>query len=178
MPRVFGNKYRSALLKRVTHIVQDENSVALQNVEGFVHMEMSMDGDTCTNHHLLCTQGEIVRTRGGANLNEDVPVVAKMNEMFTFSCANHISLRESSTDLPDGSSYSGCACSLQKTATAMFDVHGSLPKVPGHSTLPTWLGCENGREPDESAVSRTMSAAPALTTRNTRESVSGREEAL
>src|SRR5215469_8264017 len=125
MPRVFGNKYRSALLKRVTHIVEDENSAALQNVEGLVHVEMSLDGDTCTNHHLLCTQGEILGTRGGANLNEDVPVVAKMNEMFAFSCAKHISLRGSSTDLSDGSSYSGYACSLQKAATAMLDVHGS-----------------------------------------------------
>ena len=84
-----------------------------------------MDGDTCTNHHLLCTRGEIIRTRGGANLNENVPVVAKMNEMFTFSWAKRISLRGSSTDLSDGSNYSGCACSLKKAATAMFDVHGS-----------------------------------------------------
>ena len=109
----------------MTHIVQDENSAALQNVEGLVHVEMSVDGDTCTNHHLLCTQGEIVRTRGGANLNEDVAAVAKMNEMFTFSCAKHISLRGSGTDFSDGSSYSGYASSLQKAATAMFDVHES-----------------------------------------------------
>ena len=125
MPRVFGDEYRSALLKRVTRIVQYENSASFQNVKGFVHVEVSMDGNARTNCHLLCTQGEIVRTRGGANLNEDVPVVAKMNEMFTFSCAKHISLRGSSTDLSDGSSYSGCACGLQKAATAMFDVHGS-----------------------------------------------------
>src|SRR5215469_4035894 len=127
MPRVFGNKYRAALLKRVTHIVQDENSAALQNIEGFVHVDMSMDGDACTNPHLLCPQGEIVRTRGGANLDEDVPVIAKMNEMFTFGCAEHVSLRGSSTDLPNGSSCSGCGCSLQKATTAMFDYHGSLP---------------------------------------------------
>src|SRR5262249_22302783 len=108
-----------------------EDSAALQNVEGFVHMEMSVDGDACTNPHLLCPQGEIVRTRGGANFDEDVPVIAKMNEMFTFSCAEHVSLRRSSTDLSDGSSYSGCACGCQKATTATFDVHGnSLGPLP------------------------------------------------
>src|SRR5262245_53308019 len=32
MPRVFGNEHRSALLKRATYIVQNENSAAFQNV--------------------------------------------------------------------------------------------------------------------------------------------------
>src|SRR5215469_1390085 len=139
MPRVLRDEYRSTLLKRAARVVQYENSAALQDVEGFVHVEMSMDGNARTNRHLLCTQGEIVRTRGGAKLNEDVPVVAKMNEMFTFSCAKHISLRGSSTDLTDGSSYSGCACSLQKAATAMFHIHADLPRsgiLPkGHASV-------------------------------------------
>jgi hypothetical protein len=43
MPRVFGNEYRSALLKRVTHIVQYENSAAFQNVEGFPASLTMMD---------------------------------------------------------------------------------------------------------------------------------------
>jgi len=125
MPRVFGDEYRSALLKRVTRIVQYENSASFQNVEGFVHVEMSMDGDTCTNHHLLCTQGEIVRARSGADSNEDVPVVTKMNEMFTLICAEHISLRVR-TDFSEGSYYPGCARSLQKAATACFVSTGAF----------------------------------------------------
>ena len=67
MPRVFGDEYRCALLKRVTYIVQDENSAAFQNVEDFVHLEVSVDRNPCTHHHLLGPQGEIVGACGGAD---------------------------------------------------------------------------------------------------------------
>ena len=92
MPRVFGNEYRSALLKRVTHIVQYENSAAFQNVEGFVHLEVSVDRNACTDRHLLGPQGEIVGTSGRADLDKNIAMVAKMNEMFAFGGAQHISL--------------------------------------------------------------------------------------
>src|SRR6266852_7548702 len=92
MPRVFGNEYRSALLKRVTYIVQYENSAAFQNVEGFVHLEVSVDRNACTDRHLLGPQGEIVGACGGADLDKDLAMVAKMNEMFAFGSAEHISL--------------------------------------------------------------------------------------
>lgn len=73
-------------------------------------------------------------------LMKDVPAVAKMNEMFTFGCAKHISLCGSSTNLSDGSSYSGCACSLQKAATAMFHVHESSLGPTFHLRDPSlWL---------------------------------------
>ena len=67
MPSVLGDEYRSALLKRVSYIVQDEDSAAFQNVEGFVHLEVSVDRNPCTDHHLLGPQGEIVGASGGAN---------------------------------------------------------------------------------------------------------------
>ena len=44
-------------------------------------------------------------------------------------------------------------------------------------TLGVVMRARDGREQDERAVSRTMWAAPALTTRKTRRPVSGREEA-
>jgi len=90
MPRVFGYEYCSALVERVPYIVQYENSAAFQNVEGFVHPEVSVDRNARTNCHLLGPQGEIVRTCGGANPDEDVAMVAKMNEMFAFRGAEHI----------------------------------------------------------------------------------------
>ena len=92
MPRVLGDEYRSALFKRVTHIVQYENSAAFQNVEGFVHLEMSVDRNACADRHLLAAQGDIVGACGGASLDEDIPMVAKVKEMFTFGGAEHISL--------------------------------------------------------------------------------------
>src|ERR1700687_1216035 len=92
MPRVSGDEYRSALLKRVTRIVQGENSAAFQNVEGFVHLEVSVDRDARTDCHLLGPQAEIVGACGGADLDKDVAMVAKMNEKFAFSGSQHISL--------------------------------------------------------------------------------------
>src|SRR5215469_2032046 len=126
MPRVFGNENRCVLLKRVTHIVQYENSAALQNPEGFVHVEVPMNRDARTDCYLLGPQGEIVRACCGANLDEDVSVVAKMNEMFTLVGTEHKSLR-ARTDRSKGSS---CARSLQKAAPPMLHVHRSLPR-PG-----------------------------------------------
>src|ERR1700761_8406199 len=92
MPEVFGNEYRSALFKRVTYIVQYENSTAFQNVEGFVHLEVSVSRNARTNRHLLRPQGEIVRTRGGPDLDKDLAMVPKMNEMFALGSAEYISL--------------------------------------------------------------------------------------
>src|SRR5215471_3296231 len=92
MPRVFGNEYRCALLKRVTHVVQYENSAALQNQECFVHLEVTVDRNACADHHLLGADGEIVGACSGADFDDDLTAVTKMNEMFAFGCAKHISL--------------------------------------------------------------------------------------
>ena len=92
MPRVLGDKYRSALLERVRCVVQYENSATFQNVEGFVHLEVSVDRNARTDCHLLSPQGEMAGACGGADLDKDVAMVAKMNEMFAFSGAQHISL--------------------------------------------------------------------------------------
>jgi hypothetical protein len=42
----------------VSRIVQYEISASFQNVEGFVHPEVSVDRDACTDRHLLGPQGE------------------------------------------------------------------------------------------------------------------------
>ncbi len=83
MPRVLGDEYRSAFLKNVTYIVQYENSAAFQNAEGFIHFQVSVDRNACTEGDLLGPQGETVGACRGADLDIiDVAVVAKMNEMF------------------------------------------------------------------------------------------------
>ena len=92
MPRVFGYEYRCALLKRVTHVVQYENSAALQNQECFVHPEVTVDRNACADHHLLGAEGEIVGACSGADIDDDLTAVTKMNELFAFVCAKHISL--------------------------------------------------------------------------------------
>jgi len=92
MPSIPGNEYRSALLEWVSYIVQCENSAAFQNVEGFIHPQVSVGRNARTDRHLLSPQGKTVRACGGADLDEDVAGVAKMNEMFALGGAKHISL--------------------------------------------------------------------------------------
>jgi len=85
----------------VTYIVQYENSAAFQNVEGFVHLEVSVDRNACTDHHLLGPQGEIVGACGGADFDEDVAMVTKMNEMLALGGAERISLPRCGLSLDD-----------------------------------------------------------------------------
>src|ERR1700676_2017501 len=92
MPRVLGDEYGSALLKRMPYIVQYENSASFKNVEGFVHMEVSVDRNACTDRHLLGPQGEIVGACGGTDVDKDLAMVAKMNKPFAFGGAEDISL--------------------------------------------------------------------------------------
>ena len=77
MPIVLGNEYRPALLKWVSRIVQYEISASLQNVEGFVHPEVSVDRDACTDRHLLGSQGEIVGARAEPTLLKTLPALPK-----------------------------------------------------------------------------------------------------
>jgi hypothetical protein len=76
----------------VSSIVQRENSAAFQNIEGFVHPQVSVDRNARTDRHLLGPQGEIVGAYGRADLDADLAAVAKMKEMFAFSGAEHIPL--------------------------------------------------------------------------------------
>jgi hypothetical protein len=101
MPRVLGNEDCPALLKTVTDVVQYENSTAFHNKECFVHLEVSMDRNADTDHHLLGPQREILRTRRSAEFDEDISMVTKMNEMFAFVGAKHITLRSYASTLDD-----------------------------------------------------------------------------
>ena len=92
MPGVFGNEDRSALFKRVTYIIQYVDSATFQDIEAFVHLEVSVDGNTGADHNLLSAHGEISGPCGSTDFNEDVPVVTEMNEMFAFGGAEHITL--------------------------------------------------------------------------------------
>jgi len=92
MPSILRDEYRSALLKRVTHIVQHDNSVTFQNVKGFVHLQVSADRNACAEGDLLGPQSETVGACRGADFNIDIAVVAEMNEMFPFRGPEHISL--------------------------------------------------------------------------------------
>lgn len=79
-------------LKRVTCIVQNENSASFENVKGFVYQEVSVDWNACADRHLLCPQCETAGASSWADLDKDLAMVAKMNELFAFGGAEHISL--------------------------------------------------------------------------------------
>ena len=92
VPSILRNEYRSALPKRVSSIVQRENSAAFQNIEGFVDPQVSVDRNAAPTGTCWDPLGEIVGAYGGADLDADLAAVAKTKEMFAFSGAEHIPL--------------------------------------------------------------------------------------
>lgn len=76
----------------MAHVIQCDHSTALQNVKSFVHVEMPVDGNACPGRYLLRPQREIVGARSGADLDEDVAMITKMNEVFAPGGAQYKSL--------------------------------------------------------------------------------------
>src|ERR1700757_523378 len=92
MPGVSWNEYRCALIKGMTDIVQCDGSTAFKNIEGFVHLEMPVDRNASAGHDLLRSRGEVARTGGCAEFDEDVAAVTEMDEVFAFGGAEYGSL--------------------------------------------------------------------------------------
>jgi hypothetical protein len=95
-------------------------------------MEVPVDGDTCPLRHLLRPYSQIVRPGTGADLNEDVSMVSKMNEMFPFIGTDNVTLwLRSRTAVSNGSNDAGSARGLQEGATAVSCIHRPdiLPSV-------------------------------------------------
>ena len=89
VPRVPGDENGRALLNGVMHIVEYEVAAAVEDVEGFIHMEVAVDRHSGAGHHLLSAHGEIVRAVGGADVEEDVAVVAKVDQVLALRGAEH-----------------------------------------------------------------------------------------
>jgi hypothetical protein len=73
----------------MSHLVQNEGSPALEHLEGFVRLEMSVGWNTGPGHYLLGSQRKIAVTGSTADLDEDLAMVAKMNKVFALSSANY-----------------------------------------------------------------------------------------
>ena len=101
VPRVFGDEYRSALVKRVRYITQGENSAAFQNVERLVRLKVSMDRNACADRNLLGSPSELIRSRHRADVDENVAMVTKMNKMFASARGENISLSRHGLGLSD-----------------------------------------------------------------------------
>src|SRR5262249_31389397 len=91
VPGVSRNEDRAAFFKGMTLVVQQAGSAALENVEGFVHLEVAVDRNAGTRHHLLSAPRKTGRAGSGTTLYEDVAAVAEMDEVFTSSWSEHIS---------------------------------------------------------------------------------------
>src|SRR5262249_29668876 len=92
VPGVLWDVDRSALLKPVRCVIQDKRSAAFQDVEGFVHLEVSVDRNACTNRHLLRPQRQATGAGCGINLDEDVAGIPEVNEMFAAIRTEYVSL--------------------------------------------------------------------------------------
>jgi hypothetical protein len=92
VPGGFGNEYRSTLVEWMGLIIQHECSAAFEDVESFVHLEVSVDRDACADGYLLGPQCEIAGAFDGVDLDEDVARIAEVNEMVAAIGAEHVSL--------------------------------------------------------------------------------------
>lgn len=93
MPGIPGNEDRRAYFKGMALVVQDDSAVAFEHEEGLIHLEVPVDGDAGTPHHLLSAQREAVGTRGRAGFNQNPAAVSKVHELFACAGAEHIPLR-------------------------------------------------------------------------------------
>ena len=93
MPRVLGYENRSTSFARATHIVECDRATALQNVEGFVFVEVSVNRNARALGQLLRAQSKIIGPRYGVDLDEDIAAITKMDQVFTLSGTKHIALR-------------------------------------------------------------------------------------
>ncbi len=53
---------------------------------------MNVDRNACADGHLLRPNCQIFRSFQGVDLDENVPGIAKMDEVFAFGGAQHVSL--------------------------------------------------------------------------------------
>jgi hypothetical protein len=53
-------------------------SASFKSVEGFIHLEVSVDRNACTDRHLLGPQGEIVGACSGANFDKNLAMVSTL----------------------------------------------------------------------------------------------------
>jgi hypothetical protein len=91
MPSVFRDENCWALFYGMPHIFEDKRSAAFQDVEGFIHLEVPVNGYASACRQLLSTHAEVLRPHYGIGLDENVAGIAKMNEMFTACSGEHVS---------------------------------------------------------------------------------------
>src|SRR6185437_3648854 len=60
MPGVPGNEDGCAFFKNVAYIVENEGSPAFQDIENLIHVEVPVNWNSNTDHHLLGSQREIL----------------------------------------------------------------------------------------------------------------------
>src|SRR6266436_5339422 len=135
VPSVLGNEYRSTLLEWVRLLIQHECSAAFQDVEDFVHLEMSVDRDARADRDLLGPQREIGGAFDRVDLDEDVAWIAEVNEMVAAIGAEHVSLwrRCLSGSLPLRQRLADAeTCEAeQEGSTYLFEFdHGNPPEQP------------------------------------------------
>src|SRR5215475_12996054 len=71
-------------------IIQNKISATLQNIESLFHFQMPMDGNPSARHYLLGSKRKMVGAVRGAQLNENVAAIAKMNQVLAFVGAKHV----------------------------------------------------------------------------------------
>src|SRR5262245_60967094 len=68
MPGVLRNENRRTLLNRMARIIENEGSATFNDVESFIHFEVSVNRDTYADQDLLGSHGETVGAFDGVQL--------------------------------------------------------------------------------------------------------------
>jgi hypothetical protein len=92
VPRVLRYEDGGALFEGAAKIVLDEYSSAFQNIEGLIHFEVPMDRNATAAHDLLGSKRQMACAGCGTDLDEDVAVIAEVNEMFALAGVEQRSL--------------------------------------------------------------------------------------
>ena len=82
MPGIAGDEECGARFDRRRDVVEQEYAAAAEDVEGFVGLQMTVNGDTRASGDLLGAHGEVGRARSETEFDEEVAAIAKVDEVF------------------------------------------------------------------------------------------------
>jgi len=90
VPRDPRNEDGGAFLEGTGLIVEEKCSPAIEDIESFIHLEVPVHGDAGASHDLLRAKGELAGSCCDTGLDEDVAVVAKMNQVLALAIGEQV----------------------------------------------------------------------------------------
>src|SRR5579885_196311 len=74
------------------HVIQQYGAAAFKHVKSLIHLVVPVNGNSRSFHYLLRAHRDIRRARRCAEFDENISMIAKVDEMFPFVCSERIPL--------------------------------------------------------------------------------------